>query len=560
MFVFSPPGSTEGIFMHEHAPKPGDQPELDPTLIETRLLTEVDNLVRHLDWRGNVSAEVERDTKQNMAASLCEAAMPDAVSITHHKVEYHGKEGRRERVITWLGKTAVECAESGRRFHFSQAAHDRVTVEIAEAIDVQETLTAGVAKVFISPKMSRADAPEQVAKDENLHDDDSLRVSYAVTNDAGEVIARTMMSLLVRDIPLKAWVSMLKDPNNIFGKPFSIENEDSALSVMKLFAKLDLPEDKLPEGPVTLVAAVLPYIKDSEAYVSAQEQLLGFRKSQELYKEQAQQKAEEWFRFDLELARSLKLGKATYPIYQQIVIRQEEWDKESLGIINQHSIGNAQYRMTRELATVLERSIRLDVERRAAVRAKNERALKEVSLETRQQIADADKYLTTLRSAGVAPAEIYTAQANLARLVARQNIRTGGGCAGTTRSVFGSKPGELSGDSEGILDQDATETSDSSNEKSNWKWKKGVCQVKACPSRPGQTEVGPCSVCRHCQAEFDAGRDPTKQGFKAKIEKVVAKTKEGLTFAGVFAGERAKRKAKQVGGAVLELVSGDKNR
>lgn len=134
--------------------------------------------------------------------------------------------------------------------------------------------------------------------------------------------------------------------------------------------------------------------------------------------------------------------------------------------------------MTRELATVLERSIRLDVERRAAVRAKNERALKEVSLETRQQIADADKYLNTLRSAGVAPAEIYTAQANLARLVAHQDIRTGGGCAGTTRSVFGSKPGELSGDSEGILDQDATETSDSSNEKSNWKWKKGVCQVR----------------------------------------------------------------------------------
>lgn len=546
--------------MHEHAPKPGDQPELDPTLIETRLLTEVDNLVRHLNWQGNVSAEVELDTKQNMAASLCEAAMPDAVSITHHKVEYHGKEGRRERVITWLGKTAVECAESGRRFHFSRAAHDRVDIEIAEAIDVQETLTAGRAKVFISPKMSRADAPEQVAKDEHLHDDDSLRVSYAVTNDAGEVIARTMMSLLVRDIPLSAWVDMLKAPNNIFGKPFSIENENSALSVMKLFAKLDLPEDKLPEGPVTLVAAVLPYIKDSEAYVSAQEQLLGFRKSQELYKEQAQQKAEEWFRFDLELARSLKLGEATYPIRQKIITIQQEWDEESLRIVNQHCVGNTQYRMTRELAMVLERTIRLDVERRAAVRAKNERALKEVSPEARRNIEKADIRLSALRSAGVSPAEIYTAQANLARMVAHQDIRTGGGCAGTTQSVFGSKPGELSSDSEGILGQDATETSDSSNEKSNWKWKKGVCQVKACPSRPGQTEVGPCSVCRHCQAEFDAGRDPTKQGFRAEVEKVVTKTKERLTFAGVFAGERAKRKVKQVGGAVLGLVSGDKNR
>lgn len=533
--------------MHEHAPKLGDQPELDPALIETRLLTEVDNLMRHLNWQGNVSAEVERDTKQNMAASLCEAAMPDAVSITHHKVEHRSEEGRRERVITWLGQTAVECAESGRRFHFSQAAHDRVDLEIAEAIDVQKTLAAGVAKVFISPKMSRADAPEQVAKDENLHDDDSLRVSFAVTNDAGEVVARTMMSLLVRDIPLSAWVSMLKDPSNIFGKAFSIENEDSALSVMKLFAQLDLPEEKLPDGPVTLVAAVLPYIKDSEAYVSAHKQLLGFRAHQELYAEQARQKAEEWFHLDLELARSLKLGEATYPIRQKIITIQEEWDEESLRVINQHCVGNTQYRITRELAMVLERSIRIDVERRTAVRAKNERALQEVSPEARRNIEKADIRLRVLRSVGVSPAEIYAAQACLTRMVAHQDIRTGGGCAGTTQSVFSSKPGELSSDSEGALGQVATEKSDSSNEKSNWKWKMGICQVKACPSRPGQTEVGPCSVCRHCQAEFDAGRDPTK-GPLAKMVAKVAKKMGEYGMKAFWFGEKvvAKAKKKQV--------------
>jgi hypothetical protein len=534
--------------MHEHAPKLGDQPELDPALIETRLLTEVDNLMRHLNWQGNVSAEVERDTKQNMAASLCEAAMPDAVSITHHKVEHRSEEGRRERVITWLGQTAVECAESGRRFHFSQAAHDRVDLEIAEAIDVQKTLAAGVAKVFISPKMSRADAPEQVAKDENLHDDDSLRVSFAVTNDAGEVVARTMMSLLVRDIPLSAWVSMLKDPSNIFGKAFSIENEDSALSVMKLFAQLDLPEEKLPDGPVTLVAAVLPYIKDSEAYVSAHKQLLGFRAHQELYAEQARQKAEEWFHLDLELARSLKLGEATYPIRQKIITIQEEWDEESLRVINQHCVGNTQYRITRELAMVLERSIRIDVERRTAVRAKNERALQEVSPEARRNIEKADIRLRVLRSVGVSPAEIYAAQACLTRMVAHQDIRTGGGCAGTTQSVFSSKPGELSSDSEGALGQVATEKSDSSNEKSNWKWKMGICQVKACPSRPGQTEVGPCSVCRHCQAEFDAGRDPTK-GPLAKMVAKVAKKMGEYGMKAFWFGEKK----------VIELVSDSKN-
>lgn len=46
--------------------------------------------------------------------------------------------------------------------------------------------------------------------------------------------------------------------------------------------------------------------------------------------------------------------------------------------------------------------------------------------------------------------------------------------------------------------------------KENWKWKQGVCQVQTCPTRPGKTEVGPCSVCRSCQAKFDKGGDPTK--------------------------------------------------
>jgi hypothetical protein len=49
--------------------------------------------------------------------------------------------------------------------------------------------------------------------------------------------------------------------------------------------------------------------------------------------------------------------------------------------------------------------------------------------------------------------------------------------------------------------------------KKNWKWKKGVCQVKVCPTRPGKTEVGPCSVCRGCQHKFDKGQDPAKSSL-----------------------------------------------
>jgi hypothetical protein len=40
------------------------------------------------------------------------------------------------------------------------------------------------------------------------------------------------------------------------------------------------------------------------------------------------------------------------------------------------------------------------------------------------------------------------------------------------------------------------------NKKEPWAWKKGTCRIKKCAS-PKPTEVGPCSVCRNCQAKFD---------------------------------------------------------
>jgi hypothetical protein len=46
--------------------------------------------------------------------------------------------------------------------------------------------------------------------------------------------------------------------------------------------------------------------------------------------------------------------------------------------------------------------------------------------------------------------------------------------------------------------------------KEGWTWKKGVCRVDNCPTRPSYTEVGPCDVCRSCQRWFDRKRDPGK--------------------------------------------------
>lgn len=59
--------------------------------------------------------------------------------------------------------------------------------------------------------------------------------------------------------------------------------------------------------------------------------------------------------------------------------------------------------------------------------------------------------------------------------------------------------------------------------KKNWKWKKGVCRTENCATRPGQTLVGPCSVCKSCQHWYDLKRDPEKlyAGMK-RLEKVTS--------------------------------------
>jgi hypothetical protein len=49
------------------------------------------------------------------------------------------------------------------------------------------------------------------------------------------------------------------------------------------------------------------------------------------------------------------------------------------------------------------------------------------------------------------------------------------------------------------------------------KYKPGICRVESCPTRPGKTDVGPCSVCRTCQYKFDHGGDPTTEVDIGKV-------------------------------------------
>lgn len=527
---------------------------VSPELAQARLLTEVNNLRSHLDARGEVAPKVKADTLTNLETAIAEISMPYAVTTTVHDVEYMTDEGGvRRRAITWLGKHAVPLAMEGHSFHFSESAHARVDVEVAEAKHDEETLAVGTTHVFISPKMSRKDATEETAKAEHLFVDDSIRTSKLITNEAGEATGREMKSLLVRDVPLSAWVAMLKDTDNIFGKPVLLRDEESALSVMEVFAELELPDNKLPEGPVTIVEEVLKYIPDRATQGVVREQLARFRGNQEQYKREAKVKAREWYEFELELARSFenKDQRITSPIRQLMLgSLQHQWAEDELAIIAscQVSAGenNGEYRMTDELAALLENAKRKILGKHAAVITGNERAMAGLSELERRRILSHHRQTEQAIAAGATQVEINRMLAERNSMMIHANVKVGGGCAGSvTESRLSSFQQlgpviRLSAIGE-VVSTESVRPTEEAGDSDTWTWTIGVCQVKTCPS-PKPTEVGPCSVCRHCQAEFDKGIDPTIS-TSAPIRSTETVEKSGkLTLGALFGMEQSKPK------------------
>lgn len=349
-----------------------------------------------------------------------------------------------------------------------------------------------------------------------------------------------MQSLLVRDIPLSAWVTMLKDPHNIFGKTFEIRDDQSALPIMELFSKLELPETDLPNGPVDIVAAVASYITDDIVHAKVHKQLDRFRTDQELYRKEAVSKANEWYHFDLELARSLEKGEATYDIRRFIITLQHEWDDAELAVVCAHEKGDTMYDMSEELAATLEKKKRLLLGRVAAVVTNNDLATQTITAAEKQQIIFQHNKILQAELHNVPQAEVLRLRANMDRRIARTNIKVGGGCVGDVSNENDqSKPEGL----DQLSLDGVPKESNSENDKTKWKWKKGVCQVKACPS-PKPTEVGPCSVCRHCQAEFDRGKDPTKN-TKPTSHKQVARTTGFAALSGSILKDRTTKKPKE---------------
>lgn len=482
-----------------------NQPEaLDETLRQNRLLTEVDQLLAARQPDGSYAAEVTSQITVNAMTLVQEGAMPSAVSQTFQRlIETKLPDESRRRTLQWLGRSALEVAESGKRYHFSAAGLERVAIEVAEARRAEEKLDTK-AQVFISPKMSRSDAPLHIAKAEHLADDDAVRVSLPIKDENGRLIGRTLQSLLVRDVPLEAWVAMLRDPANPFGKAFEIKDEQSAISVMRLFDQLDLDVSALPEGPVSIVAAVSRYVADPLQQASVEIQVDKYRQNQDTLAKAAYDKAAELVAFNKELAESLYQGRATYEVRRFINILAGDWNEADLTIINNHA-RDGHYDMTRQLAALLESAQQKILLGQAAVITDSDHATHHLTENQLQTLKQKQNRIDEARSNGAPQAYLYQLQAEYVRMTAAASIPVSGGCSGTNETTFGN--GEFDSDGQDASLPGQSDTTNSNRK--NWKKKYDRCAVPSCPTRPGKVECGPCGVCMgRCQVMYDRGDDP----------------------------------------------------
>ena len=391
-------------------------------------LSEVDHLNRFRNTDGSHNSAAIAGVRQNLIPATKEAAMPYAISTTYQ--EY------RDGTYWWLDQTPEQVAASGYRFHEHPAALARVDIEVEEAQDTND-LKPGIIKVFLSPRMSPKDATYEVAKHEHLADDDMIRIHMVDMGEYGQPRGKFMQSVLARRIPLSAWVAMLRDPHNIFGKAIEIEDEESALSVMKIYRQLELPEAALPKGVVSIIEAVLPYA-DTAAQVKIREELMLFETDQQELHRKAESIAERWLHFEQELADSVFAGFATESIQRFIRGLALEWNDEMAREVMGNTRADGSIKMTRSLAAKLEASKRNTLWVSGGVITGNQRILKQLAPDIVQQIYVNEMFMQTALRAGGTVQELEQADVESSRVVAQQNVTAGGGCPGSGNGFFGS--------------------------------------------------------------------------------------------------------------------------
>ncbi len=403
-------------------------PEALRELEAVRELTEVHNLNRLRLPDGTHDPSVLMDTVENLTTAVKEMAIPHAVSTVHQ--EY------RDGSFYWLDLTEEEVAESGYVFHWHPAAHARVDVEKAEVVDARENLKPGMAKVMISPRMSTKDAPYEIAKQEHLADEDMIRL-HGLDMQGNELKGKYMQSGSMKHIPLEAWVAMLQDPNNIFGKSIAVEDPESALSVMQTHAELYLSLDDLPEGVITIIEAVKPYA-DPDAQRHIDEQLAWLRLDQAELHQKASNIAERWLTFEVELADSLHQKYATPAIEDFIASLSEEWSTEFNDMLRQHIRLDGSIAMTEELAVLLEQSRKNTHVVAAAVITDNRHVISQLSTKDAQSIYEQEMHIQIMQQNGLLNSQqIQQLEEQNGQRIAQANIEAGGGCPGSNSGAFG---------------------------------------------------------------------------------------------------------------------------
>lgn len=402
--------------------------ETRPIAFDERCLTGVDNLLSHRQPDGTYPQDVLDAEHINNTTRVKEPAMPYAVSTTFQ--EFIGGD------FYWQRQTGLQIGASGYRFYGHEAGMLRGDVEVVEAIFTNERLPQGKTSVLFSARMSKSDASEEVAKHEHLADDDSIRIQWIAHNPDGSIRGKYMQSILIRSDLRSAWVSMLADPDNIFGKSIAVEDPDSALSLMKAFTEMQIDSDKLPEGVITLLEATIPYISDAAQRKEVMAMLPEYRGNQQRMAQVAEDVALRWDAFDIELADSLATGRATAVITQFMGDLGRQWTDEDFVLFGRHQTAPGEFTMTRELATRLEKAQENILCAQAALLVRNKQALKQVDAETAAQITSDVERLHELRRTGINPGEIRSLERRAAAVTASKNITVSGGCPGEIQAKF----------------------------------------------------------------------------------------------------------------------------
>ncbi len=479
--------------------------------IDKRCLTEVNHLNNNRLPNGEIDPWAQDEVFKNLVSAVKEAGIPNAVHRSSQPSvgtgEYN-EAGEEINAYMWLGRTAIQNAESGRYFHRHESALERVEVEIDEARYAQEELKPGEYKIFISPRMSEADATLSVAKSEHLAHEDAVRGSQLITDEQGNVKELAIDSLLVTDIPLEAWVDMCEDPENIFGKAIEISDKSSALSVMQSHHEMKVKTGELEEGVVSVIAAVIPYIKDPHARKKVEAQLARFREDQLSIDVKARNIAGRWKEFEVELADSLHYERATPTVTTFINSMQDRWNDEDLEVILQHKLPNAQYRMSEDLAVILEKAKQNFFWTRAGVVTDNQDVIKQMDSAIVDIIRRDEMFIQVAYENGEHH-HVQLLEMQTDKRIANENVSVGGGCPGENMADF-----KTDKDGNPLLSEGVNNAKANSYEKRIGKRSKGKCQVESCPTRPREVTVGGCGVClERCQKLFDSGEDPTKMGF-----------------------------------------------